>query len=207
MDLIDALVSTGAIKDEERLEYRTRLRRAGYFFVPVSEDELAHHLDVSAVENGKVVETAELKAIRENILHVRMNTWLQLPKESPWLGTLLQVFSRVLTDLWRADVDVTSARARSDWILNQMDVRSWAHSLGKEDGDNMVKTGRGTNILSMLVPPIKEPQEVKDEYWRWVDEKVLAPLKEQNPDLYLDLVERYQRQIADVVGKYMNGEQ
>ena len=59
----------------------------------------------------------------------------------------------------------------------------------------------------MLVPPIKEPQEVKDEYWRWVNERVLAPLKEQNPDLYLDLVERYQRQIADVVGKYMNGEQ
>ena len=207
LDLIDTLVTTGAIKDEERLEYRTRLRRAGYFFVPVSEDELAHHLAVSAIENGKVVETAELKAIRENILHVRMNTWLQLPKESPWLGTLLQVFSRVLTGLWRADVDVTSARARSDWILNQMDVRGWAHSLGKEDGDNMVKTGRGTNILSMLVPPIKEPQEVKDEYWRWVNEKVLAPLKEQNPDLYLDLVERYQRQIADVVGKYMNGEQ
>ena len=140
LDLIDTLVTTGAIKDEERLEYRTRLRRAGYFFVPVSEDELAHHLAVSAIENGKVVETAELKAIRENILQVRMSTWLQLPKESPWLGTLLQVFSRVLTGLWRADVDVTSARARSDWILNQMDVRGWAHSLGKEDGDNMVKT-------------------------------------------------------------------
>ena len=159
LDLIDTLVTTGAIKDEERLEYRTRLRRAGYFFVPVSEDELAHHLAVSAIENGKVVETAELKAIRENILQVRMSTWLQLPKESPWLETLLQVFSRVLTGLWRADVDVASARARSDWILNQMDVRGWAHSLGKEDGENMVKTRRGTKYpLNARTPDQRAPR-------------------------------------------------
>ena len=207
LDLIDALVSTGTKTAEERLEYRTRLRQAGYFFIPVSEDELAHHLDASMVEDGKFVETAELKAIRENILQVRMSTWLQLPEERPWLEALLQVFSRVLAGLWRADVDVASTRARSDWILNQMDVRGWAHSLGKEDGDNMVKTRHTESILSMLAPPIEEPQKVKDEYQRWVDERVLAPLKEQNPDLYLDLVEWYRRRITDVVGKYMNGEQ
>ncbi len=172
LDLIDALVSTGAKTNEERLEYRTRLRQAGYFFIPLCEDELAHHLDVSAVENGKVVETAELKAIRENILQVRMNAWLQLPKETPWLRTLLQVFSRVLTGLWRADADVASARARSDWILNQMGVRGWAHSFGKEDGENMAKTGHAVRIsyqCSHLL--IEEPQEIKDEYWGWVDEK------------------------------------
>ena len=203
LDLIDALVSTGTKTAEERLEYRTRLRQAGYFFVPVSEDELAHHLDASMVEDGKFVETAELKAIRENILQVRMSTWLQLPKERPWLEALLQMFSRVLAGLWRADVDVASARARSDWILNQMGVRGWAHSFGKEDGENMAKTGHAANILSMFAPPVEEPQEIKDEYWRWVDERILAPLKEQNPDLYLDLVEWYRIRIADVVGMDM----
>ena len=203
LDLIDALVSTGAKTAADRLEYRTLLRQAGYFFVPVSDDELSHHLDASMVENGKVVETAELKAIRENILQVRMSIWLQLPKETPWLERLLQVFSRVLTGLWRADADVPSARARSDWILNLIDVRGWAHSLGKEDGENMVKTGHAANILSMFPPPIEERQEVKDEYWRWVEERILTPIKEQNPDLYLDLVESYRRRIADVVGMYM----
>ena len=200
LDLIDALVSTGTKTAEERLEYRTRLRQAGYFFVPVSEDELTHYLDASVVEDGKFVETAELKAIRENILQVRMSTWLQRPKETPWLETLLQVFSRVLAGLWRADVDVASARVRSDWILNLIDVRGWAHSLGKEDGENMAKTGHAANTLSMLAPPTEESQEVKDEYQRWVEERALAPLKEQNSDLYLDLVERYRRLIADVVG-------
>ena len=51
LDLIDALVTTGSITAEERLEHRTRLRQAGYIFVPVSEDELAHHLNGSVTQN------------------------------------------------------------------------------------------------------------------------------------------------------------
>ena len=39
LDLIDALVSTGSKTSEERLDYRTQLRQAGYILVPVSEDE------------------------------------------------------------------------------------------------------------------------------------------------------------------------
>ena len=102
LDLFDALVAGSVITERARLEYRTRLRHAGYFFVPVTEDELIHHLDASAVEKGKVIETAELKAIRENILQVRMTTWLQLPKEEPWLTGFLQTCRRELARLWSA---------------------------------------------------------------------------------------------------------
>ena len=67
LDLLDLLVSNGAKTTEELLEYKTRLRQPGYIFVPVSEEELAHHLDASSVTDDKLYETAELKAIRENI--------------------------------------------------------------------------------------------------------------------------------------------
>ena len=198
LDLIDALVSTGAKTAEERREYRTQLRRAGYFLIPVSDDELAHHLDVSTVENGKVDETAELKAIRENLLCVRMKTWLQLEKEETWLNTLQQVFSRVLRGLWKSGTDFSSARVRSDWIMAQIHIRSWVHCFGKEIGDNMVKTGCGAYIPLLLMPPVDVPRQVKDEYWSWAEERILAPIKEQYPKLYLDLVECYRRRIADV---------
>jgi hypothetical protein len=198
LDLLDVLVSRGSITPEDQSEYKTQLRRAGYFFVPVNGDELAHHLDASTVKDDKVIETAELKAIRENVLRVRMSTWLQLPKEAPWLDTSLRVFIRVLKSLWRADSDLSSARARSDWIMNQIDVRGWAHSLGYENGDNLVKFGRGAYILMVLSPPADAPQEVKDEYWIWVEDRVLAPIKEQYPDLYSWIVEWQRRQIAEM---------
>ena len=196
LDLIDALVATSSKTPEERLEYRTQLRRAGYIFLPVRENELAHHLNASKVENRKVIETAELKAIRENILQVRMSTWLQLPKEAHWLVELQKTFVQVLKDLWKTDANFSDVRARSDWIMAQIDIRGWAHMLEKEIGYNMVKTGRSAHILWALVLPVEESQKVRDEYWNWVEGRVLAPIKEQYPDLYSWIVEWYRREIA-----------
>ena len=199
LDLLDALLSTGSITSQNCLEYRTLLRRAGYFFVPVAYDELAGHLSAAKVKKGKFIETAELKAIRENMLCVRMSTWLQLPKEAPWLDMLLKMFNRVMKGLWRADVDYTDVRARSNWIMDQVDIRGWAHSLRGENRDNIVKIGRGAFILSVLLPPDKAPRKVRDKYWSWVEDRVLAPIKEQYDPLYSWIVEWQRREIAKVV--------
>ena len=197
LDLIDTLVSTDSITAEERLEYRTWLRQAGYIFIPVSEYELAHHLNASMVEDGKVVETAELKAIRENILQVRMSNWLQLPKEAHWLVEFQRTFVHVLKDQWKADADFSIARARSNWIMDQIDIRGWAHSYGTENGTDIVRVGRSAFIMWLLTPPVEEPQQIKDEYWNWIEGRILAPIKEQYPDLYLELVEWHRRWIAE----------
>lgn len=199
LELLDTLVASGSITPEARLEYRTLLRRAGYVFVPVTDEELSLHLHASTIKDGKVIETAELKAIRENILRVQMGTWLQLPKEEPWLSTLRNVFLRVLKDLWKSDADFSSVKAHSDWIIDQFDVRSWAHSIGGENGDNIVKLGRGVHILMILLPPGKAPQAVKDKYWSWAEDRILVPIKEQYPDLYSWIVEWYRKQIAKMV--------
>ena len=198
LDIIDTLVSTGAKTAEKRLEYRTRLRQAGYIFVPVSEDELAHHLAASTVEGNKVIETAELKAIRENILCVRMRTWLQLPKEIPWLDTSLMEFIRAIKGLWRDDSDFSSTKARSDWLVSQIDIRGWSHSFGKEISDNIAKTGRSGYLLLLLTPPADVSQEVRDEYWSWLQERILDPIKEQDPDLYSWIIEMQRDRIAEI---------
>jgi hypothetical protein len=198
LDLLDALTSVGSISPDDRLEYRTLLRRAGYFVVSISDDELIRHLNVSTVKDGRVIETAELKAIRENLLQVRMSDWLQIPKEAPWLDTTLKVLIRVLKSLWRDGADLSSITARSNWILNQVDVRGWAHSLGLENGDKFIKVGRGAYVSMLVTPPSDAPQQVKDQYWDWVEERILTPIKEQFPDLYASIVERQRRHIAEM---------
>ncbi len=198
LDLIDALVTTGSITSEDRWGYRTRLRRAGYFFVPVSEDELAHHLNISIVDDDKLIETAELRAIRENILRVQMSSWLQIPKEALWLDSIRKVFIGVLKGLWKADADFSSSRVRSDWIMDQIDIRGWAHSFSGENGPDIVKKVHVEQILMMLISPVKVPQEVRSEYWSWVEDRILVPIKEQYPDLYSCIVEWHRRSIAEM---------
>ena len=198
LDLLDALVAAGVLSDDERLEHRTRLRRAGYFFVPVSVDDLDRCLRESTVADGAVVETAELKAIRESVLRVRMSDWLRLPKEAPWLDGTLKSFARMLKNLWADEADIEEVTARSNWLVEQIDVRGWAHSLVPENADNVVRIGRAAHILLLLMPPTGVQQSVIDVYWNWVEERILTPIQEQFPEVYEWLVDWLRRHVAEM---------
>ena len=198
LDLLDSLTNTGVISSDNRLEHRTRLRRAGYIFVPVSADELAQHLSASEVKNNQVIETTELKAIRENILQVRMSDWLQLPKEYAWLDTTLKSFIFVLKNLWKDGADISSASVRSNWLVDQIDIRGWSHRYEPDNGNNMLKIGRGKYILMLFSVPVGATPEGKDAYWEWLEDQILVSIKEQFPDLYAQIVEWYRKRIAEI---------
>jgi len=195
LDLLDALVAAGALSNDERLELRTRLRRAGYFFVPVSVEELERCLRESTVANKGVAESAELKAIRESVLRIRMSDWLRLPQEMPWLDGMLKAFIRVLGNLWANGADLEEVTVRSNWLVEQIDLRGWAHSLVPENADSVVRIGRAALILPLLVPPTGVQQSVVDAYWNWVEDRILAPIQEQFPEVYAWLVD-WQRNLV-----------
>lgn len=204
LDILDVLLSVGIITSEERMEYKTQLRRSGYIFMPLVEEELLSQLTASSVKGNKVVETAELKAIRESLLRIRMSSWLQLPKEAAWLNTIFQILNRVLRKLWETQpiqADHNSLIAYSDWILDQFDIRGWAHRLEREVGNHIVQTGRGSFILLLLLPPSGVSEEVRETYWEWIEKRILIPIKEQFRELYHWLVEWQEAEIFERANK------
>lgn len=198
-DIIENLYSLGRISKDEQIECKTKLRRAGYFFVPISNTELLTQLNSSSVENGKVVETLELKAIRENLLMVRMGTFLQLPNEAYWLDSSIKIFIQVLKEIWKTDTDLANKRARSNWVLDQLDFRGWAHFLGDENGNDFIKTGLNGYFIVLLTPPLDVEPNVKDAYHNWADEQILVPIKEQSPEQYHWITEWYRKKITELV--------
>ena len=201
LDLLDGLVVADVITSDQRIEYQTKLRRAGYFFIPVREDDFVQHLSACLNTNKKFSETAELKAIRENILCLRMGDWLQLPKETPWLHTTIKVFITALKGLWKANADLTKIKAISDWIVDQIDTRDWAHRLDVKTADDIIKTGKGNHIFLLLTAPLDAPKNIQEAYWEWVENRVLAPIKEQFPEIYNWIVDLHKQQISTVVEK------
>ena len=201
LDLLDWLTSADVITPDSRLEYRTRLRQAGYFFVPVEDVELTHHLNASPVQDDNVIETAELKAIRESILCVRMSEWLQLPPEIAWLDTTLHVLIRVLKGLWRAGTDLAAVTARSNWIMEQINIRGWAHRFGVENEVYAAKAKQGLLTVILFTPPSGAPQDIKDAYWSWLEDRVLVPMKEQDPDLYAWVVEQEKGLVSEIADR------
>ena len=202
--LLDALVSEGQISDDDRQRCRTKLRRAGYYLIPVHEDELTYHLKAAEVRNGKVMERVHLKAIRESILQVRMNDWLQLPKESGWLETVFEVFVNALRSLWRTGADTPNVEARSNWILDQIDVHGWTHCLGLSNREETIKSARTRIIFKLISPlPADVPPDIRESYWKWIEEFVLIPIKELEPDLYNEILILERKHISELANSVM----
>ena len=200
LDLLEMLASEKFITPEKELEHRTRLRCAGYCFIPVREDELLSQLRASSINGSELIETAELKAVQENLLCIRMGGWLQLPQEAAWLYEALKVFTQALKSLWAAAADLEKVRFSSDWILDQTDIRGWAYCLGSEAGDELVNTGWGAHIMGLLSPPpLDVPQQIQNEYWKWVEERVLEPIQDYFPELYDWIVEWQRLEIPRLV--------
>ena len=195
LDLLDSLASSGAMSEADRRIHRTRLRRAGYLFIPVAKDELLWQLRTAAVRNGRLVETAELRAVRESVLLTRINDYLQLPAELPWLATTLQAFVAALKDLWRESTNPSDTSARADWILGQIDPRGWAHRLPSEEAGPVTEANRAQQFVQLLLPHPETSPEVKEQYWEWIETRLLKPIQETEPRLYSWLVETF-RQIV-----------
>lgn len=65
----------------------------------------------------------------------------------------------------------------------------------------MVGTGQGAYVASLLLSPIPSSPEVRAEYWKWAEERILAPIKQQNPQLFSWMIEFQRRIIAEVAAK------
>ena len=199
LDLIDELVLSGSITQEDWLEHRNRLRQAGYFFVPVTQPELNHHLEASAVRDGGTVEALELKTIRENILCIQMSDWLQFPKESLWADMFLTTFALTLKGLWGTGADLAKARVFSEWIVDSVDLTGWFQNLADKNKDSMNPIEYETLRIRMLTFPTNVPPEILKDYWTWAEDRILARIKEQRPDLYSCVLGRYTEEIPKLV--------
>ena len=198
LDILDMLASTETISAADRLAYRTRLRRFGYLFVPVEEDELLGLLSNSAVENGQVVERTDLKAVRESVLAARMGHHLQLANESQWLSATVGAFVAALKGLWLGDPDVSEARTKSDWILGQIDLRGWTHRLPSEGEVRTMEGDRAEQLVRLLLPDSDASTAVRARYWDWIETRLLKPIRDTEPTLYSGLAERFLLTVSHV---------
>ena len=94
--------TAGDLTVEERLAHRTVLRQAGYQLIAVAEGELIHHVKRAPIVSGELIETAELKAIRESLLRARMSALVQLPVETSFLHGTLSAFVSAIREMWQS---------------------------------------------------------------------------------------------------------
>lgn len=193
LDLLNTLCAEDEISYPEKQDHLTKLRQAGFFLVPLEKKELVSYLTVAQVRDGHLVETAELRAIRESITRVRCSDVLQMPKESAWFNGNLMVLVSALRSQWTNDIADEVAQARCDWLLSVTDIRGWFHRIGDYLADPNERYLAQTMLLLML-NDVGENE--RQRYWSWLETRVLLPMKEENGALFDQLVETVQSMIV-----------
>ena len=61
----------------------------------------------------------------------------------------------------------------------------------------ILKASRGGLILVLLLPPADAPQDIRDAYMDWAEERILVPYKELYPDLFAWIVANYKSRISE----------
>jgi hypothetical protein len=179
---------------------RTHLRRAGFQLIPVREDELLHHLARAAISQNALVETAELRAVRESLLRVRMSKMLHIPLEAPWLQQSTNAIAKAVKRLWQIYSETKDAAVRGQWLVDLLDLRGFAASAVPGNKRTFAQYAQASQILLPLTTSLNVPGSVRDSYLAWIDEAILKDIKTGQPEVFSWLVERARELIPHSLG-------
>ena len=190
-DLLAAL----QLPEQQYVDDLFRARAAGLAFVPVTPGELSALLSRARVVDGVLLESAELRSLRENLQLCRMSAGLQLPGEAPWLANLTGVLAGAIKGQWREGVDVADAAGRSTWLAELLDVRGWAHRWVGQGPEETYSARYRAQLLALMTFGSEAPEATRTAYWSWLDQAILGGVRDCQPELYDTLI----RELASVI--------
>ena len=183
LDLLAHYMKEGALSSSEVFAHRTALRQMGYQLIPVTEAELQAHLASAAVVDGALVETAELKAIRQSQLQAQMRRTVQLPQEAQFLQTTQLPLIHCIRWAWQNAASEKDAIAQSEWLLQLADMRGWAASAIKGTERNFAVYGYAQHVLQVTSALTAADDSLRQRYFSWISERILSRSKIANQRL------------------------
>lgn len=198
LDLLGTMRAGKLIAEDAYWQHRTTLRQAGLVHFPSSVEELIAFVGRSRTRNGHMVETGELRALRENLALAQMRGWLTLPLEAHWLNKLTGDIIGAIRAQWSPDVSDEDARARSRWLLALVDMRNWAGQITEHDGMNLARYGLALAVNSLLLSNFDEiAGDAGERLGNWLRDEVVARMKIEEPTVYAWLIACLRSILAD----------
>lgn len=199
LDLLAEWKKNSIISDDDYCHAMTTLRRACYIFVPIDNEELQRYFELADVKNGRLVENAELRAIREYLLCIRMSNAIKFPEEATWLQEVMHTFLNALKKQWLSNVTEEIASARSGWLWRQINALQWATVLPVDSVfANAVQQFKLQNLVLVLSFLNQTYRSVQEKYWRWLEREVLADLKNDHSEVYKEILEMCGKTIREI---------
>jgi len=188
-ELLMSLAGSGLVDSGEVVAALGKWRTANLALLPTTAAELEEHLASSKLnaDGSSIVESPELRAIRESILGVRATDLLQMPSEGHWLFSTMQAIREAIRSQWRTDTPPELAARRSDWLLELYDLRGWAHRFPAQLSGQQLRDLHARSLLQLVFPLTDVPEGVADGYLGWISD-VLGAIENEDPTLFERMV-------------------
>ena len=185
-DLLNCLVESGRLSLENHWAARHKLRAGGFIFVSVEEDEFCHWINKLDIEEGHLLESAELKAIRQSMARV-MTLGLMNQEEGSALSAQMPIrCASVIRSLWADELlTVEVAAVRSDWIWRHLIVATFTDREFAEAESSVAELYESMcQCVGLVFLPIGAVSDDRSRsYADWLEKTVLKNLVVGNSGL------------------------
>ena len=184
LDLLRFLVNRGRFTPGDHWAARHELRVGGFVVVGFEEDELSHWVKTVNVEDGHLVESVELRVIRQSTART-VNLVLSSPTEiTSLLENMLKTCATVIRALWNDEsLSIGSTGIISDWIWRHLMVTAIGNERLTEEPIDLIRMSIVQRVSLLLLPPLIESEERRAGYRDWIQGSVLKSLRFANDKL------------------------
>ena len=186
LDVLRYLRSRGVIEDADYWGARHRLREAGFAFVPVEAEELLTHLLDAEVEGGRVLESAELRTIRQTVNRFDASEMLKGEEARALSEGLAMASVGVVKTLWADESNTEeTAAALATWVWRHLPVATHLvrnESAGAES-PTLLENLMSLRVGMLLIAPLMAQAERRSAYREWLERFVLGPLRPSSPEI------------------------
>ena len=186
-DLIRFLQAQNVISEFDRYINLHKLRLSDFILVPVEHDELDEYLRAARFDNhGRLIESAELRTIRQTLMHIRGRDIIQQPMENVFLHGLRLCSISIIQRLWQDnDISIERAYVLSDWAWRNVapSPLDWASTVTNHSNMEPILDTYAHHIALLLKPISIGNSERYKNFLDWVEGAVFEPLLPANADL------------------------
>ena len=189
-DILNLLLVQGYVDDNQYYNFIIQLRKANYFYIPLTEEEIIYHLKAAKSEITEDQETEALKTLRQyqamlvvqeeffNINAQDLNAY----DEKKFLFSLIVLAKNTILAIWcDKSLTVEQKQEFSVWVWDALRVE---YLLGipiqqpNQEGRESIYI---LNMAGLLVNVLQVQDEHKSEYIKWIDAYIYKQMLSSSP--------------------------
>lgn len=206
LDVLRYLESHGVLDSRKRRSALHRLRESGFVLVSIEPDELDALLRAARFDQeGRIIESAELRVLRQAIMRIRSLDLVNIPLEEPFLGRLQLTGVQVIRGLWQdGSLSPEQVASLSDWVWRNLvpSPIDWSRNIRDPKRPTLVRDAIARHLGLLLTPIPGINDERRRAFLDWVEREILEPLLPANASLVDGAADLVRQQIEQWSEEY-----